>query len=116
MQCLAKTLLTIHIFVVANAAPSSASKRSGAHHYIGARTVHYGIASPKQAIGLEDNSEFVKVFQIGQTTKWIQTIDGVPVYGTVLTTHTDKQGRRFFRFDVCVQPNVTIEFIVMLND
>lgn len=49
--------------------------------------------TPSAATGLEDGrNSFVKVLQKNNVTKWIQTVEGIPVYGSVLTTHNDEEG------------------------
>ena len=43
-------------------------------------------------------SSFKKVKQRGSVAKWSQTVDGIPVYGSVITTHNDKFGE-FYDFN-----------------
>ena len=49
--------------------------------------------TPGAAAGIDDERNgFVQVAQKDNVTKWTQTIDGIPVYGSVLTTHNDERG------------------------
>ncbi|XP_067931751.1 virulence metalloprotease-like isoform X1 [Watersipora subatra] len=60
--------------------------------YISAKKVP-GLLTPGAAAGLEDSRNgFIKVLVKKNVTKWTQTIEGIPVYGSVLTTHNDELG------------------------
>ena len=52
-----------------------------------------GALTPSAAAGLDDGrTGFVKVLEQDNVTKWTQTVNGIPVYGSVLTTHNDQRG------------------------
>ena len=49
--------------------------------------------TPSAAVGLdEERNGFIKVLQKKGVAKWTQTIEGIPVYDSVLTTHNDEKG------------------------
>ena len=49
--------------------------------------------SPGAAVGWDDKRNgFVKVGSRKNVTKWTETIEGIPVYGSVLTTHNNERG------------------------
>jgi len=50
--------------------------------------------TPNFLVGVsrDSRSAFKKVASRNNVTKWTQTVDGIPVYGSVLTTHGDEQG------------------------
>ena len=52
-----------------------------------------GAITPSAAVGLNDDvNGFKKVLTKDNVTKWSQTVSGIPVYGSVLTTHNDEKG------------------------
>ena len=52
-----------------------------------------GAMTPGAAAGIDDERNgFAQVSKRNNVTKWTQTIDGIPVYGSVLTTHNDERG------------------------
>ena len=49
--------------------------------------------TPGAAAGVDDERNgFTPVIKINNVTKWTQNIEGIPVYGAVLTTHNDEKG------------------------
>ena len=62
--------------------------------FIASKPLTTGALTPSAAAGVDDErNSFVKVLQKDNVTKWTQTIEGIPVYGSVLTTHNDEKGR-----------------------
>ena len=51
--------------------------------------------TPEFLVGVsrDSRSSFKKLLTKGNVTKWTQTVDGIPVYGSVLTTHGDEKGK-----------------------
>ena len=43
--------------------------------------------------GQESQTSFNKIKQRGRVSRWSQTIDGIRVYGSVITTNSDKFGK-----------------------
>ena len=43
-----------------------------------------------------DGEKLVMVQKKGDLEKWAETIDGIPVYGTVITTHTNADGKLLY--------------------
>ena len=67
--------------------------RSRGRVRIPSRRVSNGTTSVRVAAGLTNSrNQFTRVNERGPLTKWRQTIDGVPVYGSVVTTRSDNRG------------------------
>ena len=48
--------------------------------------------NPASLLGLGPKSTFKKVLQKKNVTKWMQTVDDIPIYGSVFTTHNNDEG------------------------
>lgn len=81
---------------------------NGLGTFIPSTPITPGVITPIDAVGIhDDRNAFVKTSEWSNVTKWTQTVNGIPVSGTILTTHRNYQGMSLTC--IHVQQNKTIK-------